>query len=295
MLIKSADFFTDNAEVMGRVFGMSDFVIGVLIVAFGTSLPEFATSIMAKMGGESAVVTSNIFGTVVVNILVGFGFAFFFVKKIVVEKDIYYGDLPIFVGAVVLIIFTSWDGRISVVESVLYLITFLVYMFFLSHTHQIEKEFDISRPKFHWKYLAIIVASLVAIFLASKYIVEAMIYIGEAINIPASVIAASALALGTSLPEIAVAVSMAKKGKFNMLIGDIMGSNIFDILFIIGATGIFGGLLVSMETIYVIIPFLIATTFMFWVICHDRKIIRTEGFLMLVVYVLFVAKLFNLF
>jgi len=295
VLVKAADYFTDNAEVMGRVFGMSDFVIGVLIVAFGTSLPEFATSIMAKIGGESAVVTSNIFGTVVVNILVGFGFVFFFVKKMVVEKDIYYGDLPVFVAAVILVVFTSWDGKITVIESVLYLVTFLIYLFYLAHTHHLEKDFDIAKPKFHWKYPAILVVSLVAIFIASKYIVEAMIYIGESVNIPTSVIAATALALGTSLPEIAVAVSMARKGKFNMLIGDIMGSNIFDILFIIGATGVFGGLLVSVETIYIVIPFLIATTFLFWVTCQDRKIIRTEGLLLLVVYVLFVAKLFNLF
>lgn len=295
VLIKAADYFTDHAEKLGRMFGMSDFVIGVLIVAFGTSLPEFATSIMAKFGGESAIVTSNVFGSTVVNILVGFGFAFFFIKKIKVEKDVYYGDLPIFVASMILIIFTSWDGMISWAEAILYIVAFVVYLFYLGRTHEMEKDFDLVKPKLHWKNPVIIVVSLVAIFVASKYIVEAIIHIGEGFNISSALIAASALALGTSLPEIAIAVNLAKKGKFNMLIGNLLGSNIFNVLFIVGVTGVFGGLIVSTETIYVTIPFLVATTFLFWVICHDRKITRTEGFIMLVIYVLFIAKLFNLF
>lgn len=295
VLIKAADFFIDNAEVLGRTFGMSDFVVGVLIVAFGTSLPELAISIMAKFDGESVIVASNVLGSTVVNILVGIGLAFFFVKKIVVEKKLYYGNFPAFIGAIILVVFTAWDGRISAIESGLFILVFIIYLLHLFHTHQLEKDFNIAKPKFHWKYPAIIIASLIFIFLASKYIVEAMLHIGESINIPAPVIAGSVLALGTSLPEIAIAIRLAKKGKFNMLIGNIMGSNIFNVLLIVGATGVFGGLIIGVETIYVTIPFLVATTFLFWVVCHDRKIIRTEGLIMLVIYILFLAKLFNLF
>ena len=145
------------------------------------------------------------------------------------------------------------------------------------------------------KTLFFMLVALAFVVLASKYVVDSVIVLADIFGLGTSVIAATAVALGTSLPEILVAVSAARRGNFDMVIGDILGSNIFDIFVIYGVCGLFTTLTISMELYMILIPFLVGTFFLLWLVLIDKKITKTEGLLFILIYVMFLGKLFKVF
>ena len=296
VLLKSADYFTEAAEKLGRFLRMSPFIVGVLIVAFGTSLPEIITSISSVLQNESGMVAGNVLGTVIANTLLGLGLAAIFCKGIVKPNwDIFYGDFPILVMAIIMVVFTTRNGNINFYETLLFIFGLLIYFFYLKEIHKEDKKTRKKEGELNWRVLATILLGLIGLILAAKYTVFSIINISVLTGLETSVLATVLIAVGTSFPEIAVAISAAKKRNWDLLVGDIIGSNIFDIFAIFGICGIFSTLTITSEIMTIVIPFLIATLVLNWVVLADKKITTSEGIIMVLLYVVFIGKIFNLF
>ena len=321
VLVKAADKFTGYAEKFGKFLKLPNFIIGVLILAVGTSLPELATSIMGVQRGEVEFLSGNVLGTVIVNMLLGLGIAVLFTKKKAkFNWDIIDNDLPFFAASIFLIVIALFDGVFSTVEALIFLAGYIIYVIYAYQIQKEEKQAakkelkeqlkkeikeDIAQVKIgkfmkkvfspEMKTFFFMIVALAIVVLASKYVVDSVIVLADMFGFGTSVIAATVVALGTSLPEILVAVSAARRGNFDMVIGDILGSNIFDIFVIYGICGLFTTLTISMELFMVLVPFLVGTFFLLWLVLIDKKITKTEGLLFILVYIMFLGKLFKIF
>jgi cation:H+ antiporter len=321
VLVKAADHFTDYAEKFGKFLKLPNFIIGVLILAIGTSLPELVTSIMGVRQGDTEFLSGNVLGTVIVNMLLGLGIAVLFTKrKAIFNWNIIDNDLPFFAASIFLVSIALMDGKFSTVEAVLFLagyIVYVIYAYFVQRSDtpsakkelkkQLKKEIstDIEQAKtgawlkkiftHEFKTLLYMLLALGVVVVASHYVVEAVMNLALLLGLGTSILAATAVALGTSLPEILVAVSAARRGNFDMVMGDILGSNIFDIFVIYGVTGLFTTLTITTTLYSILIPFLIGTFFLLWLVLIDKKITKMEAVMFLIIYVMFVGKLFGMF
>ncbi|MBT4722655.1 sodium:calcium antiporter [Candidatus Falkowbacteria bacterium] len=320
-LVKAADYFTDYSEKLGKILNLPNFIIGVLIVAIGTSIPELATSIMGVQAGEAEFLSGNVLGTVIINVLLGLGIAILVVKnKVKFNWDIVSNDLPFFAAAIFLVIISLSDGVFTTVEAVIFVIGFFVYIFYAYLAQksfqekvkarldrQIKKEIneEVNSVKEHkhlskdpiskLKVVLIILASLGVILLASYFVVESILQISSMLQVGTTVMAATAVALGTSLPEIVVAISAARRRNYDMMIGNILGSSIFDIFMIFGFVGMFTTLIITPVIYWIMIPFLVATFLLLWLTLIDKKITKTEAMMFILIFFMFIGKMFEVF
>jgi cation:H+ antiporter len=298
VLVKAADYFTDYAERLGKIIKMPNFLVGMVIVAIGTSLPELSTSVAAVFQDQSEMVAGNVLGTVIANVLLGLGIAAIVVRgRMKFDWDLVSNDMPIFVTAILLVVITLLDGKFTFAEAVIMMLGYLIYLVYTADIHrkynQELKPEPKKKEKMSPKIPIMLILSLVFIFISAKYTVDSVIGIATILGLGTSVIAASILAIGTSLPEIMVAITAARKRKYDMVIGDIMGSNIFDLLFIFGACGLIDTLTIDDMMIGLLLPFIIGIAIVQWLIMVDKKLSLVEGLLLILTYVLFIGKLFG--
>lgn len=295
-LSKSADLFSDFSERIGKSMGMSQFITGVVIIAIGTSLPEFGTSLLSALKGEGGMAAGNVYGTVIVNILLGLGIAAAFNKKeIVFNMKIFNVDVPILVGGIFLSYFIFADLVLTRGEATILILAFMIYIRHVKSNHDATSLSKNKRPPLKIKDALGSLASLAVLIIASHYTVESAIKVAGLLGVGNSEIASSIIATGTSLPEITVAYMAARKQKFELLVGDIMGSNIFDIFVIPGTFGLISVTHVTPELITLTIPFCIASAILYWLVSSDAKISKPEGGFMILLYVVYIGKLFSFF
>ncbi len=327
-LVKSADYFTAYSEKLGKTLHLPNFIIGVLIVAVGTSLPELATSIAGVGSGNLEFLSGNVLGTVIVNILLGLSLAVILSnKKAKFNWDIVSNDLPFFAVAIFLTIIALRDGHFSMMEAIIFLIGYFVYIVYAyyiqksekqnikeKYEQQLKKEIKEEteensnrkhhqknppkknvKVKYFLKLTLLLLVSLAVVAVSSKFVVEAVVNIANILGIGTSAIAATAVALGTSLPEIFVAISAARRGNFDLVIGDIIGSNVFDIFVIYGAVGLFADLSITKEMFSILGMFLVGSFLVMWLALIDKKITRPEAWMFVLLYIMFAGKLFNIF
>ena len=324
ILVKAADYFTVYSEKLGVVLKISPFAVGVLIVAVGTSLPELVTSVFGVIRGESEFLPSIVLGSFIANIFLVLGLTALCIKKVVrFNWDTVATDMPFLFGTTLLLGFVIIDGRVVFWENVLLLVGFLIYIFYSLRVYKMKKvedKKDIDREVKEeiredtkrveaqldgsekgkkslrlFKIFPILIVSLAAVVVSAYYLVDSLLNIATIIGLGASVLAASAVAIGTSLPEMAVALTAARRGNFDMVLGNIMGANIFNILIIFGIPGLFTTLTISVESLWLFLPFLGAAVLIMWLVTIDKKITRTEGAFMILLYLVFLGKLFHLF
>jgi len=298
VLIKAADIFTDSASKLGGILGLSQFVIGVTIVSIGTSLPELASSISAVFKGVTDMVAGNVIGSNIANILLVVGLAAVLSKKgrLEVTRNLINLDLPLLAGAgIILMLMFLWDGQVTFGEGIIALLGYAVYLHYtLKHKEKRTKE-KRTKEKLDLKIILGLVLGAIFIYFGANYAIESVIKISEILNIGTAVIALSAVAIGTSLPEIFVSVTAARKGKDEIALGNIFGSNIFNGFVVLGLPALFKTLDVTSAVLSIAIPFFIAATLLYVISGITRKIYKWEGAMYLLIYVLFIAKLFNLF
>ncbi len=293
VLVKASDLFVNAAEKIGQSFGMPHFIIGVVIVGAGTSLPELVSSVLAVIGGTSEIVVGNVLGSNMTNIFLILGIAGVVGKKLHIAYDMLEIDLPIFLGAALLIAFMIYDGNFSRGEAIICLLG--LFLFVLNTLKgQKQKGKDTVRKPAGVRAWAMLPAGSVLIFLGAKYTVDSVIALSKIFNIGAEIIALSAVALGTSLPEVLVTITAARKGKPEMAIGNVMGSNIFNSFAVMGISGLIGSLHIPEDVISFALPFSIAATFLYVIIIADRKINLWEGFLLLLFYLFFLLHLLGI-
>ncbi len=293
VLVKSADYFTDYSEKVGKLFGVPQFIIGITIVSVGTSLPELITSLFALFNGHSEFIVGDVVGSNITNTLLCLGVAAVVASKMKIKWDMLHGDFPAIVGSLILLWFTIYDGVFTFFEAVILLVCFVVYLEYAysRHSHKKTK----SKEKFSIWIPIVIILATVGIFIGAKYTITATLELTSLLGFAdSSIIALTAVALGTSLPELVVSVSAARRKNYEMLIGNITGSNIFNVLVVMGVPGLLGTLIIPASVLTFALPFLVATTAIFFVVMADKSINRTEGLLLLLLYALFIVKVLGI-
>lgn len=304
-LVRGADWLISGAENVGVAIGFSPFVVGVTIVALGTSLPELISSMSAVLKGVPEIVVANAIGSNIANILLVVGISAVIAKKIVVEKDLIDLDLPLLAATTLLFLLVAWDGGINIFESIILLGAYVCYLFYvLVHKEEkdIEKRAEMvvedeieARTKFKVKDFVAIVGGAILLAIGANYLVDSVLELSSFLGLTAGVITIIVVALGTSLPELSVSAQAALKGKGDTALGNIFGSNVFNILMVTGIPGLFSYLPLGEEVMMVGLPVLAISTFLFIVSGLSRRIHIWEGLFYLAIYIVFVVKLLGLF
>ena len=293
-LVKASDYFTESAEKIGVAIGISQFIIGVTIVAIGTSLPELVSSIFAVLQKSTEIVAANVVGSNIANILLIFGVAIIINKRLKFSGPINV-DLGLLLGSALFILITAIDGTFSKIDAIISIIAAIAYMIYATSPKHKADVPKIKIEKISLKINVVLILSAVFIYLGAKYTIEAVIVLSELIGIGKEVIAISVVALGTSLPELAVTISAARKKNFHMAIGNVLGSNIFNSFTVMGISGIIAPLFIPRQIIYVGIPIMIVSTMIYLILVKKNEIRRWEGILLVLFYLLFIGKTFGLF
>ena len=233
MLVKGADWFVDGASGIAERFGIPQLVVGLTIVAMGTSMPEAAVSINSALKGNAGITIGNIVGSNILNILIILGITAV-ITTVAVQKSTIWIEIPYMLVITVLLLVLGKSGnQITFSEGVILWVVFLLYLGYLFYCAKKNKEEVIAEEaKPMWKLLLATVLGLLLVVWGSDVTVDAATAISE------RVIGLTVVALGTSLPELFTSVSAARKGKADIAIGNIVGSNIFNILFVVGTSAL---------------------------------------------------------
>ena len=298
VLIKAADIFIDAARTIGEYFGMSSFAIGVLIVGMGTSLPEFAASLAAVYNHATEIIVANAVGSNITNILLIVGSMAFFGGTVLIKQELIKTELPIFVISTILFAATIFDGRVDRIEGWLLLGTFAAYLWYLLVESRAETDIEQQVPLLTspikpfpaWSFLAGGI-SLAAILISASYVVTAVVHIATVLMVPVGFISISAVAIGTSLPELFVSLRAIKSHQTEMAIGNIFGSNAFNMLVVVGLPATMTPLVASTVVMQLGLGIMMAASAIFFVIGLAQKIMRWEGLMMLIFFAFFMVKL----
>lgn len=298
VLVRGADTFVVGAKQMGASLGMSKFAIGVLIVGFGTSLPELASSIAAALEGQTEIVVANAVGSNITNILLVVGILAAVGGRIVIKRDLIKTELPIFFIATTHFLAVIYDGVVDRLEAFLLLGTFGAYMWYLFVEAREEDSVELAglgrRPRLQWQSIVFIVLGIAAVLVGAKYTVDMVVNIATALEVPIGLISIAAIALGTSLPELFVSLQAIKTGEAELAIGNIFGSNAFNILVVIGVPGLIVPLVADAAVMELGMQVLLAASAIFFVNGLARQIMRWEGMMLLLFFAFFLIKLFAL-
>jgi cation:H+ antiporter len=300
--VRAAGYFTDSAEQIGVRLGIPDFIVGVTIVAIGTSLPEIISSLFAVFKHSSEIVIGNVIGSNVTNIFLIVGIAAIFGKKLKIGYELIHIDLPLLMGSALFLAITIVDREFSLFEALLALAGFFVYMLHAVSERKRRVDIQIKREmkagsvlkKISARTLIILVASGFFIYLGGRYTIESIIRISELLNLGTEVLAASAIALGTSLPELAVTITAARKGKPEIAVGNVLGSNIFNTLAVMGVPALIGPLVIPQNIVTFALPMMLIATLLFFFMTQDKEITQWEGWGLILFYVFFLGRLFGL-
>lgn len=240
MLVKGADWFVDGAAGIAVKFGIPQLVVGLTIVAMGTSAPEAAVSITGAMNGAADIAVGNVLGSNILNILIILGLTGF-ITNVAIQKSTLMIEMPFMMAiTVVFAVVGLNDGKVGFAEGILLWGLFLVYLAYLfvlaKKGNQEEEEKAEERPI--WKLILLGVAGGVIVVWGADITVDAATAIAKAVGLSERFIGLTIVALGTSLPELVTSVTAAKKGNSDIAIGNIVGSNIFNILFVIGTSAL---------------------------------------------------------
>jgi cation:H+ antiporter len=301
VLIEASNYFTDAAERIGLAFGIPDFVIGITIVALGTSLPELISSIFAVTAGSSEIVIGNVVGSNVTNVFLIIGITCIAAKKIRITYELVHVDLPLLMGTALLLVVTVWDGVFSLFEAFICLAAFIVY---LLHAISGEKESGgkksaargkkvKERERVRIKYFIVLGVSALLIFLGGRYTIAAVIQLSSLVNIGKEVIAATAVAFGTSLPELVVSLTAARQGRPEIAVGNVIGSNIFNAVAVMGIPALIGQLVIPENILTFGVPMMVIASLLFFFMAQDKEITLWEGWLLVIFYALYVGGLFR--
>lgn len=292
MLVKGADWFVDGSAGIATKFHIPQLVIGLTIVAMGTSAPEAAVSITAALKGNADITIGNIVGSNLLNILIILGLSSL-ITPLAVAKSTLKIETPFMIGVTLLLLALGYNGVIGLWEGIILLILFisyLTYLFFVAKKNKTEEDIqEISIGK----ALLWTVIGLVLIVLGSDVTVDAATKIAGVLGLSERFIGLTIVALGTSLPELFTSVAAARKGNADIAIGNIVGSNIFNILFVVGLSSVVIPVPFADGFRFDTIVAIVAALMLLVCSIKDRKLKRWGGMLMLISYVVYFAIIWN--
>jgi cation:H+ antiporter len=290
LLIKGADMFVEGASNIAKFFKIPTVIIGLTLVAFGTSAPEAAVSITAAINGNSDIAISNIVGSCIFNLFCVLGITALF-KDIIADKNVIKKDykLSIFSSLLLLVLilinyfFTKQIvlGRIS---GLVLLVVLIIYLINLIKGISAEDKKKIESKKFSIKDVVFIIAGLTCVVLGGDFTVDNATIIAKAWGLSDRFIGLTVVAIGTSLPELVTSLVALIKGENDIAVGNVIGSNIFNILFILGASSLLTPMNIGIESIIDLMLLIIGSIAVLLFFFSDFKIKRHEAMSMLMLY-----------
>ncbi len=285
MLVKGADWFVDGACNIAERFHIPQLVIGLTIVAMGTSAPEAAVSITAASKGVADITIGNILGSNIVNVLVILGLSAAIVP-LAVAKSTVFVEMPFLICISVLLYLLGLDGTITFADGVILTLCFLLYLGYLLYSaikHPAQDEPESKHMKL-WQALLALVVGIGLIILGSNFAVDAATAIARIIGLSERLIGLTIVAVGTSLPELFTSVTAARKGNVDIAIGNIVGSNIFNILFVVGLSSLITPVPFASAFLFDSLVSIGVVVFLLLACVRTRKLARWSGYVMLAAY-----------
>ena len=300
VLLKASDWFTGAAERIGYGFGLPAFLVGVTIVSIGTSLPELVSAVLAVLRGASEIVAGNVIGSNVANLLLVLGIAAIMAGRLRVRYELINVDLPFLAGSAFFLALVLWSGEVSRAEGALCLCGFGVYLWYAlarrpppAGEHDAQEREIARHPRWLRSSLVLLLSGGL-IYLGADWTVRAVIEVSRLLEIGAEVIAASAVAFGTSLPEVAVTIAAARRGRPELAVGNVLGSNVFNAFAVTGVPALVGPLRVPDSLLEFALPLMLIATLLGFFMIMEKEMTKWEGWLSLLFYVFFLGTLFNL-
>ncbi len=295
ILIKGADIFVDGSSSIAGNFKISKMLIGLTIVAFGTSAPEFAVSVQSLLSENGDIVLGNVIGSNILNILLIVG-ASSMVHALSVKNNTVKKELPTTILITTLFIVLLSDSLFDHVAStftrsdgIVLLLFFLVFIYYLVGMVKNKVEED-SKENYMplMKAFAYTIFGIVAIILGSNLVVHNASSLASLIGVSQKMISLTIIALGTSLPELVTSITATKKGEYDIAIGNVVGSNLFNLGVVIGLpVALLGGISKINFNYIDLIVMLVSAILLFFFSVNDRKISKKEGFILLTLFVVY--------
>ncbi len=304
LLIWSADLLVDNASELAGNLGISTFLVGIVVVGFGTSAPELFVSAMASLEGKGNLALGNALGSNITNIGMVLGCAAL-VRTLPVSRSTATRDLPIVLLAGVLAILLILDGLLSFLDGILMLGVLIGYLVWSSTTQQNQQStpsasdpaanaVNSDNKKSTAFYAVLTIFSIVILMVASKILVTGAVTIAEYFGVGELIIGLTIVAIGTSLPELAAAIAAARKGVHEMIIGNIIGSNVFNTLGVLGLTGALQATEIDTSALWRDFPVMFAFTILMLIFALTKgRFGRTQGAILLTGYLAYIGYLIS--
>lgn len=290
ILIKSADYFINYASKLGLILRIPPFVIGLTIVALGTSIPELITSLVAIIDGSPEFIAGNVVGSNIANILLIVGVCVIAAKKIRSKLDLIRIDVPLLTLTTAVLIFVLWDGKVQFHESLMLCMGYITYIWYFTSIHRTEP-FSEKRPEHTLGLYLGILACIVGIYIGAEFTIRSVQNLTLIFELPdTSIIAATAVALGTSLPELVISYKAIMQKNVALAFGNIMGSNVINASLIMGLPGLFTTLPVTSNVITIGLPFLATAVLLYSITLIDKQVTKFEGVFFLLLYALYLAS-----
>lgn len=302
-LIKGADIFVNGSSQLAKRFKVPGLIIGLTIVALGTSAPEMAVSTIAAIQGANEIALSNVVGSNIFNLLAVLGICAI-IFPLPVDKTVLRRDFPVTIIVTIIVLFVSCGsvflsgkfteysveqdvGNVSRFLGIILILLFIIYIVVLiiSARKNKEQETDEGTILPLWKSILFIVIGLALVILGGQAVVYSAKEIARALGMSETLIGLTIVAVGTSLPELVTSIMAARKGETGMAIGNVIGSNIFNLMFILGVSALINPVPVNMASVYDLIILAVISVITFLLALSSKKIDRFEGVIMVLLYI----------
>ena len=296
VLIVATHYLLRSAGNLGVVLGISPFIVGAFIVALGTSLPEASVALFSAWHGLVGVPVAQTVGSNIANILLVLGISVLLVRNLSITRNLINVEIPLITAVTLLFVFVVFDGTVNAYEGVFLLLglaCYVVYVFYSedNRSYPLSSEEKLQGLSFVPKWVGVFLAALIFIVFSSQYVIQSLETLAHSFSVPEEIIALTALALGTSLPEIVVSIQAALRNEIEVVVGNVIGSNIFNILLVIGLPALITTLTVDSTVLFIGVPALVGATILFVISGISNKIHLWEGLFYILLYMVLVGKI----
>ena len=294
-LYKCSDILVEGTSKTAAQLGISSLIISVIVVAFGTSAPEFAISVGAAFQSHADISMGNIIGSCVANLLLVLGVSAI-IRPIKVKKTIIKREMPIIIGVTIVLLLSSFFGLLDthrLIGGAIFLVLFAVFIVYFIRCAKKERNNDVEKNVSGKtiKNIIFIILGIAGVVVGALLLIESALSIANFFGIPEMIIALSMVAVGTSLPELVVSAMAAYKKESDIAVGNVIGSNVFNIFLILGASALLIPLN-AVNSIGNLLILMVVTLVMFPVLYTGHVISRKEGVFLLVLYLFFICYIF---
>ena len=302
LLIKGADFFVEGSSSVAKKFHVPAMLIGMTIVAMGTSLPECAVSVTASLANNNSLAVSNVIGSNIFNLMVVCGACALF-SPLTIRQDTLKKEFPLSIICAALMLVLGYIGMtLGHIDGIIFLVLFVGYLLWMIQSAKKARAAGLSDPGQSgqieqaefveeniailptWKSLIFIIGGMIAIKFGGDFVVDGASSIASSMGLSQTLIGLTIVAMGTSLPELVTSLVAAKKGEVDMALGNVIGSDIFNILFVLGIATVISPISFLMENVIDIILLIIMSLIVLAFAWTRQQINRKEGILMLLMY-----------